>query len=70
MYICMYIYVYVCIYSTQAFKRGRIQFENNQVSHLSITPPAPSDSTETMVHIETQDDKKNTVPRKKIRSPQ
>ena len=43
---------------TQAFKRGRIQFENNQVPHLSITPPAPSDSTETIVHMETQDDKK------------
>ena len=44
---------------TQAFKGGRIQFENNQVPHLSITPPAQRDSTETIVHIETQDDKKN-----------
>ena len=43
---------------TQAFKRGRTQFESNQGPHISVTPPAPNDSTETTVSTETQDDNK------------
>lgn len=42
---------------TQAFKRGRTQFENNETPFLTVTPPTRTESNETII-TETQDDRK------------
>ena len=44
---------------SQAFKRSRVQLENNTTPLLMVTPPTQTDSTETIITVnDTQEDKK------------